>query len=226
MSFILDALRKSEHERRRDAVPGLAGTRQRAGSRRGSPWLAVLAVVLLANAILLAVLLWRGQGTGQPAASVALPARTAPAPAVPPAAPRPPAAVRSLASEVSEPDASTADSAGAGAPAPASPPAVQAPAAAAPAAALTNDPGTNAPGTVGTTLPSLQQLALAGDLSLPPLRIDIHVYSEAPAQRFVFINMNKYREGDTLKEGPTLEAITGNGVIMAYQGRRFTLDRE
>lgn len=75
-------------------------------------------------------------------------------------------------------------------------------------------------------LPTLEELTLAGSISLSPVRIDMHVYSPLPTERFVFINMNKYREGDTLREGPVLTEITEDGVILAHQGRSFLLTRE
>jgi general secretion pathway protein B len=75
-------------------------------------------------------------------------------------------------------------------------------------------------------LPTLTELTLAGTMSLAPLRIDMHVYSPQPAERFVFINMNKYREGESLREGPALTTITPDGVILDYQGRSFLVTRE
>jgi hypothetical protein len=58
------------------------------------------------------------------------------------------------------------------------------------------------------------------------LNIDIHVYSEKPADRFVFINMNQYREKATLEEGPLLQEITTEGVILEYLGAVFLLPKE
>ena len=57
------------------------------------------------------------------------------------------------------------------------------------------------------------------------LNLDLHVYSEKAASRFVVITSRKYQEGGQLTEGPTVESITRDGVILAYQGRRFTLSR-
>jgi general secretion pathway protein B len=104
----------------------------------------------------------------------------------------------------------------------ATPPAVEATPSAAPPASTR--PAT-APARAGGPQ-SLQELLLAGELELPPLRIDIHVFADTRDQRFVFINMAKYREGERLREGPVLETITGDGVILEYQGRRFSLARE
>jgi general secretion pathway protein B len=77
-----------------------------------------------------------------------------------------------------------------------------------------------------SNLPTLMELSLAGTINLKPLHLDIHVYSEEPTERFIFINMAKYREGDTLREGPRVDAITKEGVVLDYQGRSFILTRE
>ena len=66
----------------------------------------------------------------------------------------------------------------------------------------------------------------AGIVSIGDLRVDMHVYSGDPAKRFVFVNMKKYREGDRLAEGPSIEEITPEGIILSQQGKRFQLDRD
>src|SRR5882672_2689454 len=81
MSFILDALKKSEIERQRQSVPGLMDTRLRERRNRLPIWITVLAVLLGINLLVLAFVLWH---------------RTTPAPhAAPVAAPSPPAAADS-----------------------------------------------------------------------------------------------------------------------------------
>ena len=75
-------------------------------------------------------------------------------------------------------------------------------------------------------LPSLMELRADGTLQLPDLHVDIHVYSDVPTDRFVFINMSKYREHSRLDEGPTLNEITSDGVILEYRGIAFQLPRE
>ena len=54
----------------------------------------------------------------------------------------------------------------------------------------------------------------------------MHVYATKASDRFVYINMRKYREGATLQEGPTVERIRRDGVILNYQGLRFLLPRQ
>ena len=65
---------------------------------------------------------------------------------------------------------------------------------------------------------------LARGSQLPELRLDLHVYAIDPAERFVFINMRKLKEGESLPEGVRVEQITPTGVALSYRGQRFTLD--
>ncbi len=55
------------------------------------------------------------------------------------------------------------------------------------------------------------------------LNLDLHVYGERSEQRFVLINSQRYRAGDWLAEGPLLEAIVPEGVILSYGDSRFRL---
>ena len=71
-------------------------------------------------------------------------------------------------------------------------------------------------------LPSRDEVIAQGN-PLPELRLDLHVYAENPAERFVFINMRKLREGEALPEGVRVEQITPDGVDLFYQGKRFAL---
>ena len=52
------------------------------------------------------------------------------------------------------------------------------------------------------------------------------VFATRPADRFVYVNMRKYHEGATLEEGPTVEHIRRDGVVLNYQGLRFLLPRQ
>jgi general secretion pathway protein B len=67
---------------------------------------------------------------------------------------------------------------------------------------------------------------LTGANALPDMHLDVHVYATRPAERFVYINMRKYREGATLAEGPLLERIRRDGVVLDYHGLRFVLPRQ
>jgi hypothetical protein len=75
-------------------------------------------------------------------------------------------------------------------------------------------------------VPSLNELLGEGKMmQLQSLSLDLHVYAARKEDRFVFINLSKYQEGQILKEGPRIEAITNDGVILQYQGERFLLPR-
>jgi general secretion pathway protein B len=71
--------------------------------------------------------------------------------------------------------------------------------------------------------PSRDEVVAQGT-QVPDLRLDLHVYDPDPAKRFVFINMRKLREGDSLPEGVRLDSITQTGAKLTYRGTQFTLD--
>jgi len=74
--------------------------------------------------------------------------------------------------------------------------------------------------------PTIQELRAKGGINIPELHLDIHVYSDEPEDRFVFINMSKLREGSQLAEGPVVAEITPDGVILGHRGQYFILPRE
>ncbi len=231
MSFILDALRKSDAERQRAAAPGLADVRYVPRRSRRSIWLPILVVVLAANMVFMGVR-WFGSGSERPAAAPELTASSPSTSGQPAAAlpvePAPAADIRPLARETEfgepllEPQADPEY-------APTPPP----------VAAAATDPVSSAPAPdaapvtpvtpsrilVNNELPTAEQLIGSGVLSIPMLNLDLHVYSDKVASRFVVISSRKYKEGAQLTEGPAVESITKDGVILAYQGRRFTLSR-
>ncbi len=275
MSFILDALKKSENERQRQLGPSLADVRvvRRQPER---PWWAVgLAALLVFNlGVLLFVLIRDGDAMPiPPQAQAPAPVQSAPQQTynAPPAQPQPmpqqsynpaPAqqyqyqqpqtarnyqpelvptdpSVRSLAEEAgyADPYASPQDNrnlAGA-AVVPEGPPMVRQiqPPSVAPLPANTavfeerTNPRTVAGGALvgNETLPTLDDLTASGT-NLPELHLDIHVSAPNPSERFVFVNMRKYVEGETLKEGPTVERITTEGVVLNQRGLRFLLPRQ
>ncbi len=81
------------------------------------------------------------------------------------------------------------------------------------------------PAPMGPTLPSAASLQAQG-INVPPLRLELHAYSDKPTERFVFINGRKYREGERLTEGPEVVRIEPSGVVLSEQGQRFQLAPE
>jgi general secretion pathway protein B len=224
MSFILDALRKSDADRQRTVTPGLADVRYAARHHRRNVWLPILVVVLAANMVFMG-LWWFGRGAEPPPAAAPAAVTVVVAPADPVTEPEVVADLRPLAREAEfgepqlEPEALTEFEpvATATAPEPELPP-VTPPA----------TPTTPTPSRIlaSNDLPTAEQLIGSGTLKSPMLNLDLHVYSDEVANRFVIINSRKYREGGQLTEGPTVETINPEGVILAIQGRRFTLSRK
>ncbi len=219
MSFILDALRKSEHERERRAVPSLVerGAHGAAASRLPIV-LGGIGVLLLANLLLLGYYLLRPAPRLQPAPAVAAgPPASAAASAPPPAAPRTAAGVmprtRPLDAEADEATGPELDAPLPPRPAPGAEPALvrARPPPAEPAAA---------------PAPMLNDLPQQTVTGLPHLSLELHVYASAPADRFVVLNGQRLHEGGTLREGPVLERITADGVVLNYRGTRFQLPRQ
>lgn len=226
MSFILDALKKSETERQRQGSAEFATIPSSRAVSSPPRWLWVLVLLLLVNLVVLAGILLRDE----PAATTPALSPTAVAPAIPPATTPADTGEPPVAGTASF-EARIADARGRQPPprvveeiTPVPEP-VQAPT---DEIAEQRPPGTqpDEPRSETLSLPTLAQLRAGGILSLPDLHLDIHVYSETPADRFVFVNMSKHRENSRLASGPVVERITPEGVVLDYQGTRFLLPRE
>ncbi|MDO8787147.1 MAG: general secretion pathway protein GspB [Sulfuritalea sp.] len=57
--------------------------------------------------------------------------------------------------------------------------------------------------------------------TLPVMSVAVHAYSSTPGDRLVSINGRMLREGDTLAPDLRLEQITPDGMIFTYRGYRF-----
>jgi hypothetical protein len=68
------------------------------------------------------------------------------------------------------------------------------------------------------------ELPLSIRRNLPELKLNIHVYSEQPRQRFVLVNGERFRTGDTLADGVRLVEIRREGAILDFRDYRFLLD--
>jgi len=73
--------------------------------------------------------------------------------------------------------------------------------------------------------PFLKKMSLDFQKSVPVLEINAHVYSSNTEQRFVLINGRRYTEGMHLQEGGILENIRANDIIVSYKQQRFRLER-
>ena len=242
MSFILDALKKSEVERQRQAIPGLMDSRPLPPRAKFPLWAAALIALFAVNLLILAVVLTRHA-----------PPATAPPATTPPESPGPPAAAPMAPAATIAPAPSAAAPASVApdhfSPMDAAPPvyapeipptqdslgaARRAARAGSSGAGTTHHAASAAPDPVLTdsspgdseALPSINEINVAEQPALANLHLDVHVYATKPSERFVYINMRKYREGATLAEGPVLERIRRDGVVLNYQGLRFVLPRQ
>ena len=248
MSFILEALKKSEREREAGGMPLSPGvparTRRRASSRR-TLWPALLTGVLLLGAV--------GAGWWLVARMAGEPAAKPPVAAVKPdvsppvtdgrpvgKAPTVPASGHRISGHAGE--AETAEQ-----PLPAvqvtapvfepekpDPPAPRVE----PPETVTAKPGS---AESSATVPAREIVAEAntsGDAALPPrlgrlpydlqqevrpLRLDVHVYDEDPAGRFVMINGQTFAQGADIKAGLVLERIVREGAVLSWKGQVFLL---
>jgi general secretion pathway protein B len=269
MSFILDALRKSEHARQRQTGPGLAEAPIAATKPRTNVWATAAVALLVVNLLAVGILLLR-RAQKEDAAVSAVPttpapvANTAPGPANPTLVAPPPtvgtpvtqgaAPVRApidepagpggrnpLADEVGDAsDAIEGPTQSAAAAVPEGPRAVvkngsaqrggsvvYAPVPEAsdlPYSPVPEQPAVQQAAPQAAAMPDADEVSARGGVAA--LHLDLHVYVTQPQQRFIFVNSRKYKEGDTLAEGPVVEQITPDGAVLNFRGSRFKLSND
>ncbi len=215
MSFILDALKKSETERQRQNTPGFADVPDATSPPRAPRWLWVLGGLLGINLVVLLGVMLRPELN--PTTAISAPTEAIPAD-VSGDKPLETSSAVSFSAMVEEAKKKQA----------------------VPVAESTTEDITDAdPEPVGRTASvvrtpekisqvyaTFNELRANGTIMLPDLHLDIHVYSEHPAERFIFVNMSKYRERGRLTEGPVVKEITPEGVILEHLGNGFLLPRE
>lgn len=222
MSFILDALKKSEAERNRKTGPVLMDMRIARPRRQLPVWVWVIAVVLLANLALLGYVLFHGTRRPESIAAADQP-RVAAATAATAAAPAP--AVDPATTPALPPPALPASSPPAAGGVIMQSNAVVTPdnyAASARTATTAGPPATQATMAADTGLPSDEELRQAG-IPVPELRLSLHVYDNIPANRFVLLNSSRLHEGQETADGVLVERIDETGVVLSWRGRRFRM---
>lgn len=243
MSLILEALKKSEAERRLGHAPDLL-TPARAAPPRRPAWLAGFALGLALALLAVALAAWWFRPAPAPSGAIAgkeeAPDRIAPVPegraaqeapvpirrsprpqrieSVPPTvAPAPAPREEAFAARERESIAlPAADS-------PFTLPS-EVPPSATPAASATPAPEP-APEPALESLPTLAWFTAAERDGLPPLRLSMHVYDANPQARFALIDGHRLRQGDAVTDGLQLAEIRPDGVVLDWRGRRFLLPR-
>jgi general secretion pathway protein B len=227
MSYILDALKKSEQQRQRGAAPSLLAPQVTDAAPRQN---AVLLYGLAATALVvvgIAIGMFRPRQAEVPAPPpVAVKPPDAVVPPTPPA-PAPASVEITIRTERQTP-----------VPAPATQPALspagdglkaQGPAPATPAQSVPSKSAT-APESKALspaperTLMTFAELPLSVQQDIPKLSILFHLYSGNPKDRLVGINNRTLREGDSVEPGLVLEQIIPDGMILNYKGYRFLRD--
>lgn len=253
MSYLLEALRKSERERQeKSPVPGLQtpSVEWESGddTRSRSPWLMVAVIAICLNTLLLAVLVWRfGFAEAETAtrtdAAANPPTNSAAAPATPSAA-----ANRALAMPpvivVQQPAAANpavvvrelpANHRDAGRqPLSRSPSSGRTNASAQTASrpsgmrerGATNESVATSTESVPTdtaSLPTVHALPLSVKQQLPILAMNSHIYASNPRDSFVMINGVSLNAGDHISGDLFLVAVVPEGAVLSVAGQRFLL---
>ncbi len=239
MSYILEALKRSESERNQGRVPDLGQQvrmiHQR--RRRGIPAAGWLAIALVINALVLMALFWPGSGllrdTAPVEAASALPGalQEQKAPNTVPvqgtdqsAASGPVARTDAVPEEPLEMVEATGDDIlGERSGVVLLETLDEAPTVIVPTIRPSGPDGTEAvyaPAPWEGRVPHLVELPMAFQRLVPDLVFNSHVYSSHPGARSVMINGRYLRMGDTL--GPLrVEQITEDGVELSMDGQRF-----
>ena len=228
MSYILDALKQSDRERKQGEIPSLQtihadqiSIRRKRAARRQK----LILTVGLCSLAVLTVGIWRWSIADKPqvAEQPAPQERTAPAPA-PETLPSPPP-VQTIAPQILEPVRNT----------PAPEPGIPAGSANQPAEVVIE------PAPLMQTAPrrdrTLPRAANEQDSSIPLLKdlpadrqqalskttLAGHVYAEEPSRRMIMINNKIVREGDMVGENLRLVRITWDGVILRHIDTEFQM---
>ena len=72
-------------------------------------------------------------------------------------------------------------------------------------------------------VPDRSELPLEVQQEIPEISIAGHIYSNAPASRIVNINGQVRHEGETVAGVLKLDEITENGIVLSYKGYRFRM---
>jgi general secretion pathway protein B len=199
MSYILDALKKSDQQRQRGATPTLptALATVAVPKQSSSVYYGVLAAVLLCAGIVIGWLHpWQAEQSAHAAAPlVARPALSNPNQVA--LAPRSDQSEMTgrIEQQLPVPDVT---------------PALSLKESTSPATAAQEQKAA-----------SLSELPPAIQQEIPAMTVQLHSYSNKSSNSIVSINSRMMKEGDSLAPGLKLEQITPDGVIFSYKGYRF-----
>jgi general secretion pathway protein B len=220
MSYILEALKKSDQQRQRSAAPTLQAATVTVAQVKQPVYYGLLAVILLVSGIVIGWLQpWQTEPSHQATPAIS------PAPASHKAAPLQEAAETT---EKTAPQLKTAQALPVSDSTPEVHPVpkVGAIKAAIPAQLRSAMPGDTAPekppaDAAQERAITITELPASIQQEIPAMTVQFHAYSAIPANRLVGINSRTLHEGESLAPGLMLEQITSEGVIFSYKGYRF-----
>ncbi|OIO71182.1 MAG: hypothetical protein COW19_04945 [Zetaproteobacteria bacterium CG12_big_fil_rev_8_21_14_0_65_55_1124] len=251
MSFILDALKKSDMQARQAELPSIHSSHAASNRQQHRPgWQYALFGGAVAGLVLAATfLLLPGKTNDQLQSSAVTQPEPVAAPVLPATAENTtaPALHNPASNAVSEPTPATAPVVADSAPLTASSEILpsEIPAQASPKANIQpaglqgnqqpapSTPQAEAPAALAlpdfapqkkAPPPLKNKLPLNVQQAIPSIEISGHIFDERPAARMVFINGHIQREGDTISPGLRLVAITPSGVEMSFRDTPFRID--
>jgi len=74
-------------------------------------------------------------------------------------------------------------------------------------------------------IPYLVDLPFEFRQTVPRLAINVFVYSQHPEERFVMIDMVKYKPGQQIKDAMVLKEIRPESLVVVYQNQTFQIKR-
>jgi general secretion pathway protein B len=204
MSYILDALNKSEQEKTETKTPGLNTVHQRVerpDSRTPQRWQIIVGVILTLNVAALAAWYF----TSGDAADTEMTIQPPPRSSLPAITENTPAASRSQSQSVERQR-------------PQSPTVVRQEPARDTRQVPQAMPIQRASATVSRTV------TVDASTRLAAIRFSSHIFAADQALRMVVVDGQRMKEGDTLSGGIRLEQITEDGVIFQHNGTRYPID--
>lgn len=230
MSYILDALKKAESDRRLGSVPDIHTHEIAAAESDGGaplwakPWVWAVFALLVLSLIAAA---WRQPWHTTPVAIPSTALQVQAAPTTTPTAVPPPAAVVTAA--VAPPAAGAVEPVAR--PAVIEKPAVSKPRQSAPpvvarpdkAMAQERKPAPETPAPAEPRVANLRELPQNIQAEIPPLVVTGYIYSKNQADRSVLINNKLLREGEQVAPGLVLEKMTQKEAVLNYKGYRYRL---
>lgn len=213
MSYILDALKKSDQERKRGDVPGLQTVHIPMATEKATPWLlyAVLALLLLLLAFVVGMMVSdkRQVSSENQAVSEIKPVQSPQPSAIVPEPARPAKKNVAQTGKAQEKVVEVARS---------------------PQVVVKTAPQEKPVSVADVSVQDLIEIPYLHELpdyqqqSIPEMSFAGHVYSSSPSSRSIIINNYAMSEGDSIMEGLNIEQITSNGVVFSFQGVLFKMD--